>query len=298
MSTSLEFLLGLLERDDPVFVVQEDLDGAQGDAIRTWQGLGFVATAPVAHPIPSCPCGDGVPVRLGDRLFCSSCNSRVDPRQLLAWPLDRRAFLHWLAEGLGLKGMPQRHGQGLWQLGTWAAKGEACECFFQRGPESEQGRARLDAYRNAVVLYGLCGPSEAERRRHRSISLFQVLRSDDGALAVADLRRMLRPRGDVRFDRHSGILWLDDDWLGEIPPGSREYCLLDCLARHLDHYVPYADLKRFVLGQSGSMDATDEATFCQGLKSRIKKRWIPKIDLVIATTNKADGYRLRGYVEL
>ena len=71
-----------------------------------------------------------------------------------------------------------------------------------------------------------------------------------------------------------------------------------CLAADLDHFVPYADLKAAVLRQSGSRDTTDEATFCQGLKSRIKKKWLPKIDVIVATTNKADGYRLRGYAEL
>jgi len=57
-------------------------------------------------------------------------------------------------------------------------------------------------------------------------------------------------------------------------------------------------MKRFVLAQAGSADTTEEATFCQALKSRIKKKWIPQIDLLVTTTNKADGYRLRGYAEL
>jgi hypothetical protein len=50
-----------------------------------------------------------------------------------------------------------------------------------------------------------------------------------------------------------------------------------------------------VLRRAGSTDTTEEATFCQGLKSRIKKKWVPRIDELIATTNKGDGYRLRGY---
>ena len=41
------------------------------------------------------------------------------------------------------------------------------------------------------------------------------------------------------------------------------------------------------------MDETEEATFCQKLKSRIKTRHIPQFDRVIVTTNKGDGYRLR-----
>ena len=32
--------------------------------------------------------------------------------------------------------------------------------------------------------------------------------------------------------------------------------------------------------------------------SRIKKKWVPTIDLLVTTTNKADGYRLRAYAEL
>src|SRR2546423_68431 len=112
-SSSPEFLVGLLERDDPVFVVQEDFDGAHGEAVRAWQALGVVSSDPGAHPAPSCPrCSEGVPVRLGGRLLCNSCFSRVDPRQMMAWPLDREAFLRWLAEGLGLKGGLRRHDQG------------------------------------------------------------------------------------------------------------------------------------------------------------------------------------------
>ena len=76
--------------------------------------------------------------------------------------------------------------------------------------------------------------------------------------------------------------------------GSKEYFFLDCLARHLDTFVPYADLKREVLRRSGSKDSRDEATFCQRLKSAIKKKRIPEIDRFVVTTNKADGYRLRG----
>ena len=53
-----------------------------------------------------------------------------------------------------------------------------------------------------------------------------------------------------------------------------------------------------MLHATGSTDETEEATFCQGLKTRIKKKWVPGIDLLLTTTNKADGYRLRGFSEV
>ena len=79
--------------------------------------------------------------------------------------------------------------------------------------------------------------------------------------------------------------------------GGREYHFLACLASRLDHFVAYADIKRDVIARSGTADTTAEETFCQGLKSRIKKKYVPRIDRVVATTNKADGYRLRGWLE-
>ena len=83
-----------------------------------------------------------------------------------------------------------------------------------------------------------------------------------------------------------------------MPFGSKEYHFLACLAESIDRFVAYGDIKHEVLRRSGSRDTTEEATFCQKLKRRIKeKRWIPAIDRLIATTNKADGYRLRGYAE-
>jgi hypothetical protein len=60
--------------------------------------------------------------------------------------------------------------------------------------------------------------------------------------------------------------------------------------------VPYADLKHEVLRRSGSADTTEEATFCQKLKSRLKKG-LPAIDRLVVTTNKGDGYRLRAFLE-
>ena len=59
--------------------------------------------------------------------------------------------------------------------------------------------------------------------------------------------------------------------------------------------MAYAELKHFVLREAGSTEQADEATFCQRLKSRIKKLWIPEIDTLVVTSNKGDGYRLRGH---
>src|SRR5206468_1502206 len=101
-----------------------------------------------------------------------------------------------------------------------------------------------------------------------------------------------------RFETHSGALLVGDTPLGEVPLWSKEYFFLQCLAANLDHFVSYTDLQHFVLTQTGLRAETDEASFCQGLKSRIKKKWIGKLDLLLATTNKGDGYRLRGYAEV
>jgi hypothetical protein len=298
MSASLEFFLGLLDQEDPVFVTAEDFDGALGEALRSAKALGFFGREAGVNPVPACPhCGEGVPRRLSGRHVCNGCYSVVDPRHLAAWLLDRGAFLRWLAEGLGLKGEVRRAAEGLWHLGASAGKGGPREWFYLRGgPLSEGGRARLDAYRNVLILYGLARPARAERLR-RSASLLRVLRLE-GGLAVTEPAALLRASGNVRFEGHSGALWVGDDWLGEVPPGSKEYYFLRCLAGRLDRFVPYADVKREVLGHTGGADETDEATFCHGLKSRIKKKWIPQIDLLVATTNKGDGYRLRGYAEL
>ena len=57
--------------------------------------------------------------------------------------------------------------------------------------------------------------------------------------------------------------------------------------------MPYRDLKRAVLARTGGRSETDEATFCQKLKSRIKEKYVHGIDRLVVTTNKGDGYRLR-----
>jgi len=299
MRDSLEFFLGLLEHDGPAVVTREDFDGAHGEALRAWQAAGVIGRDAAACPVPSCPhCAEGVPYRLGERHLCHRCRSTIDPAHLLAWGVDREAFLGWLAGRLGLRGGLRRIDAALWQMGTWAENGELLECFFvSRSTVSAFGESRLRAYRGVLLLYGLLRPPEADRLPCRSLSLVEVLRPE-GPPAVNDLTTLLRSRGNVRFEEHSGCLWVGEGWLGEVPLGSKEHAFLRCLAQSLDHFVPYPDLKREVLRLTGSADATEEATFCQKLKSRIKKHSIPTIDLLVATSNKATGYRLRGRAEL
>src|SRR4051794_33633810 len=105
MRRSLELLLGLLDRGEPVFLAWEDFAGDSGPAVRLWQRMGIVAGDPASHPAPACPyCEDGVPYRLGERVLCHRCRSDVDPRELLLWRLMPEAFFRWLAGALRLKG--------------------------------------------------------------------------------------------------------------------------------------------------------------------------------------------------
>jgi hypothetical protein len=300
MSSALEFLLGLLEARALACAAWEDFQGPHAQALLLWQGMGFVDRDPGQNPVPGCPyCAEGVPYRLGERFLCNRCFSTVDYRHLLLWMVNLRAFLRWLAAQLRLRGGIRRIDERLWQLGTWEEGEIVSECFYhERGPFSDIAKNRLAAYRSAVVFYGLFRPMEAEHGQFTCISLLEILRLGR-SFGVIDRRQLLRRGGDVIFDPQSGVVRAGNVWLGEVPVGSKEYFLLVCLWRQRDRFVAYADLKRFVLQHSAGQDETEEATFCQKLKSRIKaKRWIPLIDVLIATTNKADGYRLRGYVEL
>lgn len=299
MDGSVGFLVGLLEDEGPPDVAWEDFAGPHGAALRNWQTLGFLATEPGMNPVPTCPhCDAGVPYQLDGRYLCNHCRSEVDARELLLWRLDREAFCRWLASSLRLRGEVARRDTMLWQLGTATVGGESVEIFVRRpGPLSDIGRSRLSAFRNVLVLFGWVPPSDVDRGSIRLVSLLELLRMED-ALTVTDLHSLLRTRGNVRFDPASGILWVGDRRLGEVPPGSKEYYFLDCLARDLDHFVSYADIKRAILRQTGSRDVTEEATFCQRQKNRLKKKWVPQIDALLSTTNKADGYRLRGETEL
>jgi hypothetical protein len=298
MRASLAFLVGLLDRGDPAFVAWEDIQGAHGETIRRWQSQGFVSDDPVAHPAPSCPaCGEGVPYRIEGRFLCNTCRNEVTPEHLLVWPLRREAYLAWLAAAFRLRGALHHVGDRLWQLGTGQAGYESVECFYARSGElTDHERVRLRAYRNALLFHGRPALPEAEGVA-RCVFL-PDLYDADGSAAVVDLATLLQVHGNVRFDTSTGALWVGQHWLGEVPAGSKEHVLLDCLWHHRDQFVSYADLKRDVLRRTGSADTTEEATFCQGLKSRIKKKWLAEIDQLVVTSNKGDGYRLRGHFEL
>jgi len=297
MSASVEFILGLLDQGEPAYVAAEDFDGVHGRALWAWRGMGFLGREPERNPVPTCPhCFEGVPYRLGERHLCNRCRSRVDPGHLLLWRVEIATVLQWLAEKLELQGGVRQIEERLWQLGTWRSEETRFECFYRRpGRLADSGAKRLAAYRNVLLLYGATLPAETVPAP--SVSLLEMLRFEE-AFTVTGLKQFLRTRSNVRFDSTSGALFIGDVWLGEVPARSKECYFLACLAQSVDHFVPYSELKHAILRQSGSKDETEEATFCQGLKSRIKKKWIARIDDLIATTNKGDGYRLRARVEL
>lgn len=296
MRSSLEFFLGLLEEQYPACVAWEDFSGTHGPALALLQQMGFVSIEPGLHPMPSCSHCEGVPYRLGERYLCNRCLSTIDRRHLCVWQIDQYGFLSWLAWQLRLQGGVRQIDDQLWQLGSGESGEERFECFFVRGGALlEAAKSRLSAYRSTVVLYSV--PWLRDRSSpSRWVCLLEIL--DLGrALTLANREALLRDASRVRFDLHSGTLWAGHTVLGEVPMGSKEHAFLRCLADHLDTFVSYPDIKHFVLQYSGSTDTTEEATYCQLLKSRIKKKWVPGIDRLIVTSNKADGYRLRGVVE-
>lgn len=298
MPRSIEFALGLLEHAAPAFASFDDLSGEHGDTLRLFQRNGFLFRDAEPNPVPSCPrCAIGTLLPSGDRLICTACLSVVPTGHLSRWRFDTGAFLSWLTRELRLDGDARPVDAGLWQLGGVTLRGVAAECFALRGDVSAEGRARLLAYRNAVLLRFLPASGAVAGFGGTTVPLTDLVGSDGETLAVTQLADAVACRGAVRFDDHSGAVWAGDAWLGETPYGSKEYHFLACLHDYLDRFVAYADLKQEVLRRSGSSDATEEATFCQKLKSRAK-RWVPEIDKLIATTNKGDGYRLRGRVDL
>jgi hypothetical protein len=294
----LEFILGLLDQHDPAYVSHEDMTGAHGPMVRLWQRLGFLGTEPERHPVPSCPyCREGEPVRLGGQLLCRVCGSAVDEGHLFLWRFNLEAFLTWLARALRLEPDVRLVGERLLHLGRLRHAGIIHECFFCRsGPLSDRERTRLLAYHHALVFLPLPGVEPISGFRGPCLSLLELLEQDRQSLKAADVTQFLREREAVCFDAGSGALWVGGTCLGEVPFGRREYFFLEYLAMHLDRFVPYGDIKHHVLERSGCIDSTEEATFCQNLKSRIKKKWIPKIDRLIATTSKGEGYRLRAFV--
>ena len=263
MHASLEFLLGLLDQDDPPAVTWDDWTGPHRELLRTWQEMGFVEREPGPHPAPTCPhCGNGVPYRVAGRCVCPACGSSVDPRHLLLWRIDLAAFLVWLAEQWKLTGGVRQIDACLWQLGTRRSGTAAGEFFFRRtGVLTAAAATRLEAYRQAVLLYGVPTSDSHNGFRGPRLCLLELLRFD-GTLTVIDPDTVLRPRGNVRFDADTGAVWVGDVWMGEVPAGSKEFHFLACLAAQLDRFVPYADLKRHVLQAAGSTDGTEEATFC------------------------------------
>jgi hypothetical protein len=295
---NLEFLVGLLDEDGPEAVAAEDFDGPHGSALAHWQGLGFIGREPGVNPCSSCPyCHAGTPYALGGRYRCNACFGIVEERHLLLWPVQRQALLGWVAHAWGLQGGVRRVEGNLWHLGSREAAGNRIECFFKRaGPLSDLGARMIASRRGALGLCGVLLPPEAERYGLRWVSLLEVLRNE-GDLRVLTLEAVFAGRAEVRFDGVSGTLWAGARRVGEVPHGSREFFFLDCLARHLDIFMPYADLKRAVLSKTGGSDQTEEATFCHGLKRRIKKEYIPEIDRFLTTTNKGDGYRLRASID-
>src|SRR5581483_423991 len=134
MLSNLEFLFGLLERADPSHVAQEDFDGLNGPILLLCQQMGFLGQEPGINPVASCPtCGEGVPYLVSGRYLCSRCASPIDRHHLLLWPLNPEAFLRWLADRLGLRGVLRRIDDCLWQLGRREVAGDILECFFRTG---------------------------------------------------------------------------------------------------------------------------------------------------------------------
>ena len=294
MRASFEFLFSLLDCGETACVAQTDREGEHGPALRLWQRMGFIDSEPGVNPVAGCPhCGEGVPYALGSRLLCPLCRSEVDPSCLLLWRVHLSALLDWIAKQWHLRGGVRRLEDRLWQLGSLESAEGIFECFYRKaGDLSRPGKDRLLAYRQAIVLHGVPLARETDESSHPHLNLTELLQSGE-PLSLADPSRWLRLRSATRFDLTSGALWSGDELLGEVPVGTREYHFLACLAAHLDRFVSYTELKRSVLRQSGSTDTTEEATFCQGMKSRIKRKWIPRIDRLLVSTNKADGYRLR-----
>lgn len=298
MRPSHDFLLGLLDHGANAYVAQEDLGGQHGDTIRLWQRMGFIDREPGVNPVAGCPhCGEGVPYRIGEVLLCNRCRSRIDPASQLLWRLDPGALLGWVAAQWHLTGGVRRLDSALWQLGTLTSPQGVFEFFYRgAGALTEEGRGRLLAFRQAVLISGRALPHAENQDAHLRFTLLDLLRTGE-ALTLAEPAEFLRPGRGVRFDAATGTLWAGAELLGEVPPGSRECFFLACLAGNLDRFVPYADLKREVQCRSGTRDGRDEATYCHRLKSSIKRRFIPATDSLVVTNNKGEGYRLRGWVE-
>mgnify|MGYP000892864297 CR=1 FL=1 len=291
MSSHADFLIGLLDVDDPVCLDWEDVTGPHAQAVRLWRRMGFVSRDPGHNPSPSCPaCGEGMPYSVGGAWRCNRCRCAVDERYLRLWAVDVPAVLGWFAVRLGLRGEARVATGRLWQLGTDTTGHHARAYFYLRGEANTDVRRALAGYQDVTVLHGPLRPRLGSGVR--AIALAPLLQV--GSSMRLDAAAVLRSGLSVRFDTATGALRAGGRLFGEVPVGSKEYHFVRCLAARPDQFVPYADIKRFVRAASGSRDGTDEATFCQMRKSRIKRRWVPEIDRLVETTHKGDGYRLRG----
>lgn len=295
MRRGLEAVLRRLHASDPAYAAREDLAGPHGAAFRLFRDLGFLAAEPVMNPVPSCPhCLEGSPYRIGERFLCPACGSGVDPDELRLWPFRLEQFLAWLAGAWNLRGGVEPIAAELWRLGTLSDRGAATECFYLRGRELPGGaRARLLAYRSALVVHGASAAPRIDGFEGETVALIERLDATEERLTDLPLV-LVPPRGGiVRLDADSGTLRAGDTVLGYVPPGSREFHFLDRLCRQPGVLVPYAELKHHVARMTGSRDATDEATFCQKLKWRLRTvHGIAAVDRILQTDRRLGGYRL------
>ena len=252
------------------------------------------------NPVPTCPlCLAGTPYRVERRYLCNHCRGEVPIESLQLRRLDLESMLRWLAIAWNLRGEIKQVSDALWRLGSWEVGVEATECFYLRGESlPEAARRRLLAYRSVLVLHGKPARPAIDGFAGRFLSLVDALHIEADRLVVLPLTSSTRRGGPVRFDRRTGTLHAGEERLGRIPPGSREFHLIACLADAPGAVVPYADLKRHVGAASGSRDETEEATFCHKLKSRIKHAHdVEVIDRLIRTDRRSGGYLLETSLE-
>ena len=300
MRRALEFVLGRLHERYPAQVARDDFDGPSGECLRLFQRLGFLATEPGMNPVPSCPeCFEGTPYVIDSTYFCPVCFQEVDVTELQLWTFQLEPFLAWLAASWGLRGGVEPISPELWRLGTLEGSKEAIECFYARGRAlPEPAARRLAAFRSTLLVHGGDVAPRIEGWDGRAVLLTDVLEASQTGLVTLPL---VSPQqgGPVRFEEESGRLWAGEVPLGRVPPGTREFHFLRVLAGRIGSVVPYADLKHAVSRASGSTDETEEATFCQKLKSRIKLTYrVTALDRVIRPDPRAGGYVLLADVEL
>ena len=210
-------------------------------------------------------------------------------------------FARWLAASLHLDADTIRVAPGLWRLGMLHREGVVrTECFYLRGEDlPAAGLHRLLVFRSALVLHGQPVRPLLPGFTGQVLSLTDVLRFEDERLSVVPLSALLSRGGPVRFDPVSGDLHAGDLFLGRVPPGTREHALLVGLAAQPGRPVAYSDLKRFVCRMSRSSDSTEEAVFCQKLKSRIKRmHGVAAIDRLIRADRAVGGYVLSRELDL